>query len=409
MKRILLVEDDLIIARIYRRKLEEAGFRVLLAEDGLAAIRLIPDFRPDLIILDIMLPKLNGVEVLKWVRQDSEAKSTRVVVLSNAFLNELWDQITSLGVQEILLKSSVSPNQLVATLQKVLDQPAAAVVRTPSSGKTPDAERRKSAPAHQPAAPPAESSEPASTTESDTEFSDRIQREFLDQIPAISKSLQDAFGAFIESPDTDSQLQYLQDLRRKVGFLTHMTGMAGWQRMAQLSNALEALLYELDLKPGALTESTRHTISTTIRVLMDSLAHGSQVNKKNPPQASVLIVDDDLVSSRALVTTLARGDVRATAFSDPLQALQDLRSHSYHVVLLDINLPSMSGISLCEQLRQIPMHQSTPVIFMTSYPEFGPKTHAILARGDDLIGKPVMPIDLTVRVLARIVERRLAG
>jgi CheY-like chemotaxis protein len=119
-------------------------------------------------------------------------------------------------------------------------------------------------------------------------------------------------------------------------------------------------------------------------------------------------VDDDLVSSRALVTTLARGDVKATAFSDPFQALQQLRSSTYDVVLLDINLPGMSGISLCEQMRQLPLHQHTPVIFMTSYSEFGAKAHSLLARGDDLISKPVMPIDLTVRVIAHVVERGFA-
>src|SRR5215467_13948168 len=78
---------------------------------------------PELIVLDIMLPKLNGVDVLKFVRQHPQLKSTRVIVFSNAFLNDLWDQITALGVQEILLKSSINPHQLVQKVQDILQLP----------------------------------------------------------------------------------------------------------------------------------------------------------------------------------------------------------------------------------------------------------------------------------------------
>src|SRR5262249_49932317 len=59
MQKILLVEDDALIARIYRRKLEDAGFQVMVAGDGLSALKLLPEFMPELIVLDIMLPKLN--------------------------------------------------------------------------------------------------------------------------------------------------------------------------------------------------------------------------------------------------------------------------------------------------------------------------------------------------------------
>jgi len=92
---------------------------------------------------------------------------------------------------------------------------------------------------------------------------------------------------------------------------------------------------------------------------------------------------------------------------DPFQALEKLRHNPYDVALLDIDLPGMSGISLCQEMRKLPMHTRTPVIFVTSYAEFEPQVRAILNGGDDLISKPIMPAELTVKVIAHLLKRRL--
>jgi DNA-binding response OmpR family regulator len=428
MKRILLVEDDAIIARIYARKLEDAGYRVQITGDGLSAIKLLPVFRPDLMILDIMLPKLNGVEVLKFVRQQPEQGSVQVVVLSNAFLNTLWDQITALGVQEILLKSSISPPQLVDLARRLLKSPPA----TAPAGGGADAipapvEKRSKSTAPLPALPaspgrkssrgaamltaarpPAGSSATASRTENAAEFRRRIGREFLEQTPAISTALQQLCGDFLDSADAATQLQRLEALHRKVGFLTHMAGMAGWHRVAQLASAFEALLYELQVRPGALNDSARHTLSSTVVLLAHALAGSNQADEQCLSPMTVLVVDDDAVSTRALVMTLEHARVKASSVPDPFQARERLRQFSYDVVILDINLPGMSGLSLREEMRRLPLHEQTPVIFITSYREFEPQARDILSAGDDLIGKPIMPIELTVKVIAHLLERRLA-
>jgi CheY-like chemotaxis protein len=426
MKRILLVEDDVVIARIYARKLEDAGFRVLLAADGLSAIKLIPIFLPDLVVLDIMLPKLSGVEVLKYLRAEPAHKSVQVVVLSNAFLNTLWDEITALGVQEILLKSSVSPPQLVQVVQRFLKGSAPAVttakkttVTNAESGKPAKksdaagaaaASRRISTsrePAAAAAVEPGESSKPPRRSESEVGFRRRIRRDFLDQIPDICQGLDQACREFLEGQDPPTQLSRLEELRRKVGFLTHMTGMAGWQRLAQLSSAFEALLYELQVKPGALKDSARHTIASTVRLLTDCLAGGDGVDERWELPTTVLVVDDDAVSTRALVMTLEHAQVNATSVSEPFDAIEKLRQNAYDVTIIDINLPGMSGLSLCEHMRKLPLHARTPVIFITGYAEFEARARAVLGTGDDLIGKPIMPIELTVKVLAHVLARRL--
>jgi CheY-like chemotaxis protein len=410
MRKILLVEDDALIARIYRRKLEDAGFQVVVAGDGLTALKLLPEFEPELIVLDIMLPKLNGVDVLKFVRQHPQLKSVPVIVFSNAFLNDLWDQITVLGVQEILLKSSVNPPQLVQIVLRILEQPVRNIL---AAGKTPAAgsisEPKSPAPATPPSAPvvPEPVAAPAQT-ETATGFLHRMRHDFGEQVPTVSKGLLQASREFLDSTDPSTQRLRLEDLGRKIGFLIHMTSMAGWHRLAQLSSAFEALLYEVQLKPAALNHSTRHTISATTALLVDSLTRGSQADEQCPSPTRVLVVDDDAVSNRALIGTLDRMQVKATGVADPVEALEKLRQNSYDAVLVDINLPNMSGFTLVEQMRKLPLHEQTPVIFITLYSEFEPRARSVLHSGDDLISKPVMPIELTVKVIAHVLKHRLA-
>jgi two-component system cell cycle response regulator DivK len=408
-RKILFVEDDVLVARIYRRKLEDAGFNVLVAEDGLLATKLLKEFRPDLVVLDLLIPRLSGLDVLKFIRQDPELKPTRVVVFSNAFLKNLWEEVAALGVHEMLLKSSVTPPQLIETVSKILDQVSAPLIVRSASAEEDSAPVKTAGPAAEAAsaAPAAGKPKPVHHNESAAEFRRRIRRDFFTQIPAISKGLDQACREFLESADGAVGSSRLQALRRKIGFLTHMTSMAGCYRIAQLSSAFEALLFELELKPSSITDSTRHTVSSTVKLLADGLARAEQPDEQCFSPTTVLVVEDDAVSSCALLMTLARANLAASGVPDPFKALEKLRKNSYDLVILDINLPGMSGLSLCEQMRKLPLHGKTPVIFVTSYAEFEPRARAILNAGDDLIGKPVMPVELTVKVIAHTLQRRL--
>jgi DNA-binding response OmpR family regulator len=104
---------------------------------------------------------------------------------------------------------------------------------------------------------------------------------------------------------------------------------------------------------------------------------------------------------------LARSKLAGSVVSDPFKALEKLRHNAYDAVLLDINLPGMSGIALCEEMRKLPQHESTPAIFVTGCSEFEPGARAIFKAGDDLISKPIMPVELTVKVIAHLLRRRL--
>ena len=98
-RHILIVDDDPLILRIYQDGLVHRGFKVRTAIDGLAAMQAMKQALPDLLVLDLMMPRFSGVDVLKAVRADPSLAALPVIVFSNAFMNEIAVEATNLGVR----------------------------------------------------------------------------------------------------------------------------------------------------------------------------------------------------------------------------------------------------------------------------------------------------------------------
>ncbi len=120
MQNILLIEDDPIISHLYRTKFADEGFQVGLAEDGLKAMKLLATAKPDLVVLDLMLPILSGVEVLKYIRSRPDLKSVPVILLSEAYMSDLAQSAETVGVEQALLKSACTPNLLLGIVNDIL-------------------------------------------------------------------------------------------------------------------------------------------------------------------------------------------------------------------------------------------------------------------------------------------------
>ena len=120
MKTIFLIEDDAVVVQVYRSKFLREGFAVEVAGDGLVALKMLGTMRPDIIILDLMMPKLNGVDVLKYIRATPALKATPVVILSNAHMTSLAQEAAAIGAEKALLKSSCTPGQLLKVIEGLL-------------------------------------------------------------------------------------------------------------------------------------------------------------------------------------------------------------------------------------------------------------------------------------------------
>ena len=118
---IFLVEDDTVVVQVYRAKFVREGFAVEVAEDGLVAVKMLAAVKPDVVVLDLMMPKLNGVDVLRYIRSTPALKETPVIILSNAHMTRLGQEAAAIGAERALLKSSCTPSQLIDVINDLLN------------------------------------------------------------------------------------------------------------------------------------------------------------------------------------------------------------------------------------------------------------------------------------------------
>lgn len=118
-KTILLADDEQFILVAYRDGLEQAGYHVILAEDGEQALQQMREVHPDLVLLDIIMPKLNGFEVLQAAKQDPAIAAVPVAVLTN--LTQLNDEqeARAAGAVDFIVKADVSLNDLLARIERL--------------------------------------------------------------------------------------------------------------------------------------------------------------------------------------------------------------------------------------------------------------------------------------------------
>lgn len=118
--KILIVEDDLVLSKMYKTKFASEGFSVLTAEDGEEGLKVAIEQRPAVILLDIMMPKLSGMDLLRKLREDQVGKSIPVIILTNLAQKTDADEAAKLGVKEFLVKANLTPAQVVEKVRRAM-------------------------------------------------------------------------------------------------------------------------------------------------------------------------------------------------------------------------------------------------------------------------------------------------
>lgn len=121
MPKIAIIEDDQAIREMYRLKLEKTGYDVKLASDGLKGLELVEAFKPDLILLDLMIPEMTGDKMLEKMRQTNWGAKIKVIILSNVSKDEAPEIIHSLNISRYIVKAHHTPKQVVSIVKETLD------------------------------------------------------------------------------------------------------------------------------------------------------------------------------------------------------------------------------------------------------------------------------------------------
>jgi CheY-like chemotaxis protein len=379
MKKIFLVDDDAVVRALYQRKLEQGGFEVLLAEDGLQAIQLLGTFTPDLVLLDLMMPRFAGENVLRFIRSHPKLAKLPVVILTNAFMSEQTRVVTDLGINRAIIKADCTPEKMLGIAREIL-------------GVTPPTE----------VAPPAAERLPQPQ-------GDSLAREhFLANAGGRIGDLRELTYEFESRPESAARSGNLAELYSQTHHLTGAAGLAGCHHFALLGGALEALLSELVEKPHFVNPSTSRTVVTAVDYLALIFEDARTARRPETLSGAVLIVDDDPLANRIAAAAIRRAKLNARTTEDPWVALDLLALTHFDLFLLDIEMPQLNGYDLCRKIRCLPGHEKTPVIYITAHGDFEARAQSILAGGNDLIAKPIFPMELAVKAVTHLVRARLA-
>lgn len=117
-KKILIIEDEEIMVDLLQRKLTKEGYEVSVARDGVEGIKIMKKAKPDLILLDIIMPKMGGFEVMEKMAQEKELKKIPVIIISNSGQPVEIDRAQALGAKDWLIKTEFDPKEVIDKIKK---------------------------------------------------------------------------------------------------------------------------------------------------------------------------------------------------------------------------------------------------------------------------------------------------
>jgi CheY-like chemotaxis protein len=384
MKKILLVDDDALVVELYRKKLAQAGFEVATAPDGLLAIKALTAAAPDLMVLDLMMPRLSGEDVLKFMGTKPALAAVPVVLLTNSFISEQARAAAPFKISRAITKGESTPAKVLEIVSQLL-------------GVTVDVPPVSAAPA----ATTAPSAVPDTSL-----VNDEAREHFLKIAPASLTDLRDVSEEFAMDPVAASRSGNLAEFYKQTHHLAGAASLARCTNVALMGGALEALLHELSEKPQFINPSTARTVAASVDFLGVLIEDARNARRPEAQTREVLVVDDDPLANRIALSALSRANLNGQATENPLAALELLAQKRFDLVLLDVEMPNLSGFELCRKLRLLAGYEKTPVIYVTAHSDFESRSRSILSGGNDLIAKPIFPIELAVKAVTHLIRSR---
>ena len=386
MKNILIIEDDQVVANVYRNKLAVEGYKVEVANDGESGLRIMRTFRPHIIILDLMLPTMSGVDVIKEIRGEVDFAKVPIVVFSNTYMTNLIQEAWRAGANKCLSKANCTPKDVIEVVRLTVG----------SGGGIPQKK-----PAQAPAsAQAATDEEPAKDGSDQTD----LRKGFLENLPGTLFTLRNGVQALSKAENEMQRLKQVYELYRQVHTLNGNASLGGLMQIAHMSAAFEALLKEIYEKPKNINQSSIRTVASAVDFLGILFSKSTLPEQQDLPESKILVVDDEAISRRAIVYALEKAKLKSINVDEPMQALQLLTENEFDLIFLDVDMPGMNGFELCAKLRTLPQHRKTPVVFVTSLTDFESRTSSTMAGGNDFIAKPFLFIELTVKALIHVMR-----
>jgi CheY-like chemotaxis protein len=247
----------------------------------------------------------------------------------------------------------------------------------------------------------------AETTREESDPRRAALDEFYEWAPRHVSALQRVASQGAQAPAPEAQRAKLAELCDQVVILKKQAGLPELRPAWQLCVALEGLLGQLSRRVNDITQSTLRTIENAAGLLSDLCVPGVRADLADYPSIRILTVDDDPISGATVLMALKKAFEPPDLSPDGEGALALARQQRYDLITLDVMMPKMDGFEVCAKIRETPANRSTPILFITALKDFESRTRLLATGGNEVMGKPFLPFEITVKALTLILRARL--
>jgi CheY-like chemotaxis protein len=231
--------------------------------------------------------------------------------------------------------------------------------------------------------------------------------EFFANAPAQIIGLRKVFSEISRAVDDVARQNILVDFHQQVGGFKDSARIRELRPVWLVASALEGLLKQLSKNAANVTASALGTAAGAVDLLEVLAVRGVNPDLATEPPVKLLAVDDDPVSRLAISFALKKAFNAPDLAPDGPAALELIAQQPYDVVFLDVDMPGMDGYELCMKIHENDLHQTTPVVFVTRHGDFNSRAKSTLSGGQDLIAKPFLAFEITVKALTLALRGRL--
>lgn len=369
IKRVLIVHEDRLLANFYREYLESGGLFVEAARTGEAALQAMGERRPDVVVIDPLTPSPEASEVVSRIRENPSTQGTPVIALPTS-RPPLAEAVKLSGADKVLPRTINTPAELTDAIQVALGRERTAMV-SKSLPFTPDPNWLHTS---------------------------------IQAAPNVVNGMRSALQGALHQP---GEAGGMRELFQVVHGFSEQMALFGDRILSQFAAAIEALVFDLHRFPEHANPSTLRTLSQGIDFLGVLLSAGNRAELREPGSAQALVVDDEDGARKLTMAALGLVNLPAVAADGPSPAIAALKTDAYDIIFLDVGLPEMSGFELCTRVRTLPLHEKTPIVFITGMATFPNRVQSSLSGGNDFIGKPFSLPELGLKAMLWVYKAQL--
>ncbi len=378
MKKVLIIDDDQFILKVYQKKFETEGLVVEVAADGPGALTALRTSIPALILLDLMLPGMNGVELLGHIRTLPNCAEIPVIVFSHSFDEKLIEAARAAGAIQCLNKNSVSPNRLLEIVRAALAVPSAAP------------------------APVAPVAVPQSAVAAAPGSRGDIRAALARDAIAIEARINTQVQAFAASSVGPQRVATLEPLLASFERLHREADLAALPRLGLLTRAVVLMLQDLHEHPDEITAITFRTLARAAEAIPTLFTPRSALEAELPTLA--LVVHAQRGVAPLLAEALRQAGQAAVAFRDTNSALAFIEENPVELLVADLDLAQPAGGDFIRRSQAIPGRAHLPAVLLSNQPPAGTVVPNFLL-AHQVLNFPFTADEVVVSAIVRLVKR----